>query len=58
MRYLVTFSKVVERYTFATSWFEVENNWSPDVDMIVFDLVNLTYMDDGKTWKPIEEDHL
>jgi hypothetical protein len=41
-----------------TPWFDPENHFNPDVEMVVYDLQKLKYMDDGHTWKDIEEDHL
>lgn len=41
---------------FYTNYFDVENHFSED--MVVFDLHNHVFMNDGKNWEPIEEDHL
>ena len=55
MRYLIT-SKV--QPPAVTPWFDSENHFNPDVEMVVYDLYLLKYMDDGQTWKDIQEDHL
>ena len=41
-----------------TKWFDPDNHFNKSIEMIVFDLYLLKYMDDGVTWKEIEEDHL
>jgi hypothetical protein len=41
-----------------TPWFDPENHFNEDVEMVVYDLQTLKYMDDGISWKDIEEDHL
>lgn len=55
MRYLIL---TAIQAPFLTNWFEVENNWTPEIGMQVFDLVKRVYMIDGETWLPIQEDHL
>lgn len=55
MRYLIT-SNV--QPPAVTQWFDPENHFNPDVEMIVYDLYLLKYMDDGRTWKDIQEDNL
>lgn len=55
MQYLVTGHGFIP---FITKYFEIENHWSNVRDMVVYDLVNLVYTQDGKTWKIIEIDHL
>lgn len=55
MRYLITTSVQPPAYT---NWFDAENFFNSEVNMVVFDLLNDLYMDDGKTWKEIEFDSL
>jgi hypothetical protein len=56
MQYLIT-TKETDK-PFLTDWFDAENNFNPNIEMIVYDLVNLVFTTDGKTWKPINIDHL
>ena len=56
MQYLITTNETDK--PFLTDWFDAENNFNSDVQMIVYDLVNLVFTTDGKTWKPIDIDHL
>lgn len=56
MRYLVT-TKDAEK-PFLTNWFEPENNFNPDIGMIVYDLWLNKFTTDGTTWNVIELDHL
>jgi hypothetical protein len=55
-RYLVTTKEV--KSPFITQWFEPENHFIEDVEMIVYDLFKLKYTTDGKLWQDIELDHL
>ena len=57
MRYLIT---IKNGPPFLTDWFELENNYnnSDHLGMVVYDLSQRKYCDDGKTWKDIVEDHL
>jgi len=55
MRYLVTMNG---NPPFLTKWFEYDNHWQDVINMVVCDLQNLTYTQDGKTWHPIEQDQL
>lgn len=55
MRYLV----VTNSYEpFYTNWFDAENNFIKDCEMVVFDLTNGKYTTNGKDWFDIKEDHL
>ena len=55
-RYLIT---TKENYSpFLTKWFEPENHFNADSEMIVYDLVENKYTTDGKKWHKIEIDHL
>jgi 5-formaminoimidazole-4-carboxamide-1-beta-D-ribofuranosyl 5'-monophosphate synthetase len=56
MRYLVTTNEAFE--PFFTEWFDLENNFNAQLDMVVYDLVNRKYSTDGKTWHEILIDHL
>ena len=56
MQYLIT-TKETDK-PFLTNWFDAENHFNPNVQMVVYDLINLVFTTDGKTWKPIEIDHL
>ena len=55
-RYLITTKEV--KSPFLTKWFEPENHFNPDIEMIVYDLVECKFTTDGKTWHDIEIDHL
>ena len=56
MRYLITTKEV--KSPFLTQWFEPENHFNADVEMIVYDLVECKFTTDGKIWHDIEIDHL
>jgi len=60
MRYLVTYTETETQTTkvFLTNWFDVQNNFNTDVDMIVYDLTTCQYLDSSLIWKSIEIDHL
>lgn len=55
MRYLVTTNRNIP---FLTHYFEPENNFNPDVEMVVYDLVTNLYTTNGYIWQDIEIDHL
>lgn len=55
MQYLIVTSS---HEPFLTKWFDAENHFNKDDDMVVFDLWTERYTTDGKTWLPIPEDHL
>lgn len=55
MRYLIT---TKDTKPFLTHWFQSENNFNIDLDMVVYDLVENKYTDDGETWNDIDIDHL
>jgi len=55
MRYLITSNA---GHPFVSQWFEAENHFNPDCDMIVYDLKALMYTTDGYNWQDIKEDHL
>lgn len=56
MRYLITTKEV--KSPFLTKWFEPENHFNPDIEMIVYDLVECKFTTDGTTWHDIDIDHL
>ena len=43
---------------FTTNWFDYENNYNPDYNMIVIDKTRGLITFDGETWQDIEEDSL
>jgi len=47
-----------ERSAFYTNWFDVENNYNPDFNMIVIDRTRHLITFDGEKWQDIEEDSL
>ena len=55
MQYLIT-SIFME--PFLTHWFDSENHFNKKLQMVVYDLINLKYTTDGKTWHNIKIDHL
>lgn len=56
MRYLVT--RVNAITPFLTDIYDYENHWIDNIGMVIYDLKTLTHTLDGKTWHPIETDHL
>lgn len=53
MRYLITSNTE----PFYTNWFDIENNFNSEMNMIVYDLYEHLFYD-GESWKEIKEDHL
>ena len=49
---------IIENEPFYTHWFDAENNFNNEVNMIVIDFHKNVYTDDGINWKEITEDHL
>ncbi len=47
-----------ENKPFFTNYFDYENNFNDEINMVVFDLFHHIYTTDGINWKEIEEDHL
>lgn len=43
---------------FYTNWFDAENHFNGEDNMVVFNLLSHTYTIDGKTLNEIKEDHL
>lgn len=56
MRYLITTNE--ENSPFLTNWFNAENNYNAEAEMVVYDLVEQKFTSDGETWNEIEIDHL
>jgi hypothetical protein len=56
MRYLITTKEV--GFPFLTNWFDPENHFNPDVEMIVYDLKLNKYTIDGVSWHDIDCDVL
>lgn len=55
MRYLVT-TNITN--PFLTNYFDAENNFNSEIEMVVYDLYLNKYTTDGKKWYEIEIDHL
>lgn len=55
MNYLITAN---EMNPFLTNWYDYENHYRDDLNMVVYDLIKCIYTTDGKTWFSIVEDHL
>ena len=55
MKYLITTS---DNIPFLTNWFDPDNNFAPEVNMVVYDLVNGLFTKDGYKWEEIFVDHL
>jgi len=58
MRYIVTYTENQMQYCFRTAWFDSENNFNADVQMMVIDLATDKYTINGTDWLDIIEDHL
>jgi hypothetical protein len=56
MRYLITTKEVIT--PFLTDWFEPENHFNPDIEMIAYDLLQCKFTTDGKVWYDIGVNHL
>lgn len=56
MRYLITTKEV--KSPFLTDWFDPENHFNPNVEMVVYDLCKNEFTTDGEIWHKIEVDHL
>jgi len=55
MRYLIT---TKDNPPYMTDWFDVENNFNAELEMVVYDVFSYSYMTDGINWQPIVFDHL
>lgn len=58
MRYLITYTENGLQKAFYTNWFDPENNFNADLNMIVFNLSANKFTTDGYLWLKIDEDHL
>ena len=58
MQYLITYIENGIQKAFYTKWFEPENHFNADIEMVVYDLELWKFTTDGKTWHLIEIDHL
>lgn len=58
MQYLITYTENKEKKAFYTKWFESENNFNSELEMVVYDLINNQFTSDGMLWEEIEIDHL
>lgn len=56
MRYLITTKEV--KAPFLTEWFDAENHFNPEIEMIVYDLAECKFTTDGKVWQDIEINNL
>ena len=55
MRYLVT-TNITN--PFLTNYFDAEKDFNSEIEMVVYDLQNCLYTEDGKNWYELEIDHL
>ena len=55
MRYLITMTGFAP---FFSDRFDSENHFNASLDMVVFDLKEFKYTNDGVTWEIVECDHL
>ncbi|MCM1165172.1 MAG: hypothetical protein NC401_04065 [Ruminococcus sp.] len=60
MKYLVIATEPTtgERVAFYTDWFDADNHFNGDADMVAIDLIHHLVTFDGETWQDIEQDHL
>lgn len=58
MRYLITYTEDKIQKVFFTDWFEVENNYNRELDMVVIDLKYNQYFNSQMKWLEIQFDHL
>ena len=43
---------------FYTNWFDAENHFNPELEMVVFNLLTGKYTTNGKDWHDITKDQL
>ena len=55
MKYLVTTNN---SKPFFTNWFDANNHFNKEVEMVVYDLFNHLFTTNGKEWNDIEIDSL
>ena len=58
MRYLITYKENGEHRAFFTNWFDIENNFNAEIEMVVYDLRANQFMDKTLIWLDIKEDSL
>jgi hypothetical protein len=58
MRYLITYTENEIQKVFYSDWFDVENNYNKNLDMVVIDLYTNKYFNSGMKWLDIVFDHL
>jgi len=58
MRYLILYTEKGLQKAFFTEWFDVENNFNSELNMVVFDLLNHKYLVNSLGWSDIDFDHL
>jgi hypothetical protein len=59
MRYLITTNILMSGTApFLTNYFDAENNFNSEIEMVVYNLYLNKYTTDGKNWYEIEIDHL
>jgi hypothetical protein len=54
-RYLVTADNIEPFYT---NWYDYENHYNDEMNMIVYDIHNHLYTLNGLDWIPLEKDNL
>lgn len=58
MRYLIIYIEDEVQKVFYSDWFDVENNYNENLDMVVIDLHTNKYFSKVMKWKDIDFDHL
>lgn len=56
MQYLITTND--GENPFLTNWFDSENHFNSQIGMVVYDLYNQKYTNNGTQWEHIVKDHL
>jgi hypothetical protein len=54
-RYLITCNGHIPALT---HWYEYENHYNSEINMVVFDFHKMMFTKDGIEWHQIERDHL
>jgi len=58
MKYLVSYTETGEQKCFYTNWFDKDNHFNAELNMVVFNLLSHKYTSNGIDWMDIDEDHL
>jgi hypothetical protein len=58
MRYIITYTENEVQSVFYSDWFDVENNYNQNIDMVVIDLYTNKYFNSRMKWLDINFDHL